>query len=470
MAWQALKPGRLSLQTRLVLTSLLGLILAPALAAVLARVLIVGASSPAEVVALRDRLPAIERSLAAGADSAALKQVALPADLPPSMRVRLVATDGTVRVDSAGDAAANVAAQDVFGWLVQPDEPGGVLVSAVPVTVNGQAWGYYVAVGAGPRGPLGTSIGLLAIVVALPLLIGVLPFWWFGRGLVRTIHGLTSVVGQIAAGDLAARVKPKWQSDELGRLAYDVNAMAANLQAAQAHVRAADEARRFTVAAISHDLRTPLAALLAHVEAARAGVSEPERSLEVIQDRALRLQTLVDDLFELAALDAATEPWLLQPTDLTEVVRQAVAAALPGLEAAGMELDIDIPDEPLWADLAPGKLDRVIDNLLVNARSYAADGGWVGVRVARLNVDLLRVEVMDRGIGIPVAERSRVFERFYRSDGARHAAGSGLGLAIAREMIQRHGGTIAADSPPAGGTRVWFEIPACKRSPNVSTA
>jgi signal transduction histidine kinase len=237
--------------------------------------------------------------------------------------------------------------------------------------------------------------------------------------------------------------------------------MAANLEQAQIRVHSADEARRFTVAAISHDLRTPLSALLAHAEALQTGVSEDaQRSLEVIHGRALRLQSLIDDLFELAALDASPGPWPTQCLDLAEVVRESVAGALPDLESAGLDVQVDIPDEHIWAPLSPGKVDRVVDNLLANARHYGAAGGWLQIRVQRIDGHA-RVEVMDHGGGVPAVDRARVFERFYRGDGARggDSGGSGLGLSIAREIILRHAGRIGLESPPLGGTCVWFELP-----------
>jgi signal transduction histidine kinase len=455
---------RLKIQTQLVLTSLVSLVLATLVVAVMARLFLISGPSPGELPALAARVSIIEETLSAGGDSAAIRQAAVPGDLPSAVRVRLVAADSSIRADSVEGESIVASPSELLAWLVSASRPGGAqVIQMLPITVDRQTWGYYIAVYSGPVGPVGlSSTGVVAVVFGLGLLAGVLPFWWFGRGLVRGLRGLTVVVGQIAGGDLAARANLRQRGDELGQLANDMNAMAASLEDAQLRVRSAIEARRFTVAAVSHDLRTPLTALMAHAEAMRAGVSEdPRQSLEVIYTRAVRLKELIDDLFELAALDAAPGPWPTKRTDLAEVVREAVSAALPALEAAHLDVEVDIPDDPVWAELAPGKLDRVIDNLLANARNYGAAGGWLGVRVGRCNEKRVRVEVVDRGVGIPASDRAHVFERFYRSDAARRATagGSGLGLAIAREIVLRHAGQIGLDAPAEGGTCVWFELP-----------
>jgi two-component system sensor histidine kinase VicK len=125
-----------------------------------------------------------------------------------------------------------------------------------------------------------------------------------------------------------------------------------------------------------------------------------------------------------------------------------------------LEVRVDIPDEPIWALLAPGKVDRVVDNLVANARNYGAAGGWLRVHVCR-NDGQARVEVIDGGVGVAAEDQPHIFDRFYRADAARNitSGGTGLGLAIAREVILHHGGRLGLDSPAEGGTCVWFELP-----------
>jgi light-regulated signal transduction histidine kinase (bacteriophytochrome) len=139
---------------------------------------------------------------------------------------------------------------------------------------------------------------------------------------------------------------------------------------------------------------------------------------------------------------------------------------LPDLEAAGLEVEVAIPDAPVWAQLSPGKLDRVMDNLLTTARDYGASGGWPDVRVNRAGANIARVEVIDRGSGIAVADRAHVFERFYRADGSPAAAagGRGLGLAIARGIVLRHDGQIGLDCAARGRHLRLVRGPAAARA------
>ncbi|HYG57612.1 MAG TPA: HAMP domain-containing sensor histidine kinase [Symbiobacteriaceae bacterium] len=293
------------------------------------------------------------------------------------------------------------------------------------------------------------------------LLVSLLLFLSFGRQLVRPVRMLSAVVRRIADGDLTARASLNPRHDELGQLARDVDLMAARLQEAQERAAAAEEARRYTLAAVSHDLRTPLTALLAHAEAVRTGVVEDSgRSLEVIQEKGLQMKGLIDDLFELASLDADRGPWRTRRVDVAETVREAVVGMLPQMEAAGMAVDPDIPDEPLLADLPTGKLERVLDNLLSNALKYGSTGGWLGIRVRRRE-GCIWVAVTDRGPGIPPDEHRRIFDPFYRADRARsgNLRGSGLGLAVAARIMERLGGRIGVESPHEGGACFWIEVP-----------
>jgi signal transduction histidine kinase len=449
---------RLNIQTQLVLTSIVGGLLAVVVVAGLARLLLVSPRPiDAAINELDARVPAVEQAVAANGDSGALRQAAIPGALPAGARVQVFAVDGSLKLDSV---------------IQPPDQPASVtsgtdarsdglkLVRRTPIVVNGDLWGFYVYQ-FDFEPPTGINPGILALVLGTGLLVGALPFWWLGRRLARALRRLTEVVGHIARGHLGARADLLSSADELGQLARDINRMAASLQNAQQHAQAADEARRFTVASVSHDVRTPLTALLAHAEALSSGVSEdPKRSLEVVRTRALRLKVLVDDLFELAALDASPGPWSTDRLDLSEVVRESVASALPDLESRGLEVRVDIPDEPIWALLAPGKVDRVVDNLVANARNYGAAGGWLHVHVCRSD-GRARVEVIDGGVGVAAEDQPHIFERFYRADAARNitSGGTGLGLAIAREIILHHGGRIGLDSPAEGGTCVWFELP-----------
>lgn len=415
---------------------------------------------------------AIQEAIESGASPENIRAAAVPPDLPSGVRVQVVDPSGVVLIDTHGGEGRRLAAKEVLEWVRGLSTEGRrEITTSRAIYVHGKLWGYYAVSFVATFSPNlslgeGTSESRLTTWVILGGQVlaftgCVLVFWFFGLHLVRPIRQLSGVVGQIAKGDLSVRSNLSGRRDELGQLASDIDAMAASLQHAREQAATAERSRRYLVAAASHDLRTPLTAMLAHAEALRTGITEdPHKSLAMIEEKGLLLKRLIEDLFELAALDATQERWQTLRTDLAELVRRSVVGALPDLEAAGFEVEADIPEEPVWANLAPGKLERVLDNLLSNAAKYGAEGGWIGVRVARIG-DRLRVEVADRGPGVPAEEHMHVFERFYRADVARsgQVKGSGLGLAIAREIVLRHGGSIGLDNPAEGGARFWLELP-----------
>lgn len=407
-----------------------------------------------------------------------IPDIYLPKKLHPGERIQVIKLNGTIVADSDPGLNQNkenrIPVQDALNYLhlysKQLWEVKDVdkLPLVVEIKKDGQIWGLYIITipsSSIPNvenitSPPGTLFWLVSLLVTI-ILIGIILLSVYGRILVNPILKLTSIVEQFAQGDLSGRVDLSKRRDEIGKLGRDINVMADKLQAAKIQIEELDKARRYMVAAASHDLRTPLTAVLAHAEALENGITEnPQQSLSVIHEKGLLLKGLIDDLFELASLDARQEQWDRMRLNLTELVRREVVAMFPKLEAAGVEIDIDIPEEEYWVNITPGKIERVISNFLENALKYGASGNWIRVRVFPNNHSV-RVEVADRGSGIPPEERERIFERFYRSDTARTSrmGGSGLGLSIAREIILRHDGRIGVESPVEGYTCFWFELP-----------
>lgn len=446
--------SRLSIRSKLVITFVAAVLLALMMAG-----FFFAAMESSRIAALgREHSLAVQRVLNAQGDLAAVKLVAIPPNMLPSQWVQLITNSGDVLIDTR-DYSRN--------------EPQlNMQLNSYPIVVDGTVWGRYLIANQrmsfdplfnfASHIPSHLSAGVFFAFVASLLL-----FWFFGLHLVEPVQQISRVVERLAAGDLAARVRLTNRGDELGKLAQDVDIMALKFEWAKRQGEAAEQSRRYLLAAVSHDLRTPLTLILAHAEALRNGVSDDaEHSMAVIEERALLLKRLIDDLFELASLDSTeTEPQM-QPVNLGELMRRSVAAILPALEEAQAELDVDIPDQPLWVEASLGKLERVIDNILTNTCKYGLSGKWVGVRALAIN-EVVRVEISDQGPGLAHWLKVRIFDRFYRADSSRTTAvgGSGLGLAIAKEIIVRHGGTIGVDTPEEGGSIFWFELPA---SPPVS--
>lgn len=225
---------------------------------------------------------------------------------------------------------------------------------------------------------------------------------------------------------------------------------------------AAEATRRQLVAAVSHDLRTPIASLRLLVEAVDDEIVDEEtrrRYLATMHTHIHSLSAMIDDLFELSRIEAGDIDWSMRQVELAPLVDEAVDAMRPEAGAKGVEIHSQLGAEPLPARADPEKIQRVLFNLIRNAIRHTPADGSVTVKgeVAR---EAIEIEIADTGGGIPAEEREQVFEAFFRggADASRHSGGAGLGLAVSRAIVETHGGRIWL-APAERGTRVRFSLP-----------
>jgi signal transduction histidine kinase len=272
----------------------------------------------------------------------------------------------------------------------------------------------------------------------------------------RSIHAaidrVRATAVAVAGGDLAARA-PEDGAAELVELAASFNEMAANLEGLF-------DARRQLVAWASHDLRTPLANMQAMLEALEDGLADPERYVPALREQTRTLAQLVDDLFELARIDAGVLTLELRDAPLGAVVESCLRGLEAEAEARRVTLAANIDGAGPSVRCAPDKLERVLSNLLTNALRHTPSDGAIAVVVEPLEREV-RISVEDTGEGLPADSIRRVFDRFWRGDPARArtTGGGGLGLAIARGLVEAQGGRIWAENRPHGGARVSFTLP-----------
>lgn len=256
-------------------------------------------------------------------------------------------------------------------------------------------------------------------------------------------------------------------NDEIALLATDFNRMAQTLVQARQHEHDLEQARRDLVAAVSHDLRTPIAASRAMLEALVDGVAdEPEiqiRYLVAVHHEITHLSQLVDDLFELAQLDAGALQLTLERASLHDLLSDTLAAFGPQAQQQGVQLVGEVQGEIDPVLINPPKLQRVLHNLLINALHHTPADGTIMLRAAACG-PLVEVEVSDTGEGIAPSDLPHVFDRSFRSERSRTrrggdtAAGAGLGLAIARGLVEAHGGTINVHSQLEQGASFRFTL------------
>jgi two-component system OmpR family sensor kinase len=264
--------------------------------------------------------------------------------------------------------------------------------------------------------------------------------------------------------DVPMRVDPADTDpdSEVGRVGQALNQLLDHVESSLAARQRSETKVRQFVADASHELRNPLAAIRGYAELTRWSRAElpPDiaRALERIEGESDRMSVLVEDLLLLARLDS--QPSLdLQPTDITEVVLNAVSDA----QAAGPDHEwrLDLPDQEITADADRYRLQQVVANLLANARTHTPAGTTVWTRLSCAN-GFAVIEVIDNGPGVPAEIRDSVFERFSRADASRlrqeGASSTGLGLAIVAAVVAAHHGDVRLDSP-SGQTRFTIRIP-----------
>jgi signal transduction histidine kinase len=291
---------------------------------------------------------------------------------------------------------------------------------------------------------------VLPLLILIPLLIVVvgLLVWWLVGWALRPVEDIRTQVAEISGGDLHRRVTEPPVDDEVGRLARTMNAMLSRIESS------AERQARF-VSDASHELRSPLAALLAQLEVARSQPARADwqRVADTAIDDGRRLERIVNDLVLLARSDEGHLQPKRQGVDLDELV----LAEAERLRAHG-RVRVDLHDVGAGRVVGdPDLLQRVVRNLAENAERHAAGVVAFGVRTGRRWVELV---VSDDGPGIPADQRTRVFERFTRLDEGRSrpSGGTGLGLAIVGEVVAAHGGDVRVGDGEAG-TRMVVRLP-----------
>jgi signal transduction histidine kinase len=271
---------------------------------------------------------------------------------------------------------------------------------------------------------------------------------------------------RISEGDLDSKI-PADGHDEISGLADDFNRMAQSLKEASERAREMEKARRDLIASVSHDLRTPLTATRALIEALADGVADtPEtesRYLDSARRELTHLSRLVDDLFELARIDAGMLKLELERASLHDLISDTLSTFQPQARQQGVHLVGEVSSGVDPVLMNPPRLQRVLYNLISNALRHTPSDGTISLR-AEPRGEVVQVEVSDTGEGIASEDLPRVFELSFRGEKSRtrkeaeEDSGAGLGLAIARGLIEAHGGEISAESPLDGGARFRFTL------------
>jgi signal transduction histidine kinase len=362
----------------------------------------------------------------------------------------------------AGGAASGVGLAGAAGLRVLRHRTLGVQAAAVALTgvlaVAGGAWAAANAMFVSTH-----DLEALGVVLAVAGVVAIAVALLLGRRVGQASRSLVDVTRRIGRGEAGVDAgRPA--TTELAALAQELERMSAQLEAARARERALEASRRELVAWVSHDLRTPLAAVRAMAEALEDGVvSDPETVARYHRQLGLEvdhLAGLVDDLFELSRTQAGVLELHLEPVALGDLISDALAGAAPVAQAKGVRLEGRLDGHPPALALSTPEVARALRNLLENAIRHTPADGTVRVE-AGIDESHAYVAVADACGGIPAPDLDRVFDIAFRGEAARspgNGTGAGLGLAIARGMVEAHGGelTVGNEGP---GCRFVVRLP-----------
>ncbi len=340
----------------------------------------------------------------------------------------------------------------------------GIEFAAVPVPGPGGTAGTVYAIRRGPgEGLLGVFPAALRflqdfwwqllVAGAIAAAIALFMARWLARGMTQPLRDMARAARKMETGDYGQRVHTA-SRDEVGQLAEAFNRMSAELEGTE-------RLRRDLVANVSHELKTPISALRAHLENLLDGVEQADReTLQVMLTQSERLSRLVEQLLDLSRLESGDVPLEREEVPLAPLVSEVLSEIEVSRAGKGVavqsELAPDLP--PVFADRE--RVHQVLFNLLDNAVRFTPPGGEVTVSASRHDGSC-EVRVADTGPGISSEHLPRLFDRFYRVDPARSRedGGTGIGLAIARSVVEAHGGRIWAESEMGKGSVFTFELP-----------
>ncbi len=356
------------------------------------------------------------------------------------------------------------------------DLSGRKVFSVAAIKNNGQLQGYlYIILGgeeyAGVAGMLKDSYILrimiwgVGISIVIAFLVGLMVFSLMTRRLRRLTRQMnTSVENNVFEPIVINKTKI---GDEVDQLSRQFNCLIEKINRQIEELRDVDKVRRDLIANVSHDLRTPITTLQGYLETLllkdkNLSADEKEKYLKISINHSQHLSRLVTELFELAKLDSCESIIHAEPFSLAELIQDVIQKFTLHAEEKGISLKYHYKNQPglVYGDI--GMMQRALENLIQNALRHTEREGTVTVAVKTTDENVI-VTVSDNGCGIPRAELSQIFNRFYRVDKSRtHATSSGLGLAITKRILELHGSEISVSSELNRGTTFSFQITAYK--------
>lgn len=391
----------------------------------------------------------------------------------PDVSLQVLDEDGNVLYDDSVDASRHGDSGVNTGTTAVPTASESVVTASVVDakgktvgTVRLWAFGSDALLTSSDAKFRESSYSAIAAAAAIAVVLAVIIGYFVSRSLTKPIQRITRTASQIRNGDLTARTGVRG-TDEIGQLGETFDDMATSLE------KDLKLEHRLT-SDVAHELRTPLMAILATVEAMQDGVlPADDEHLETLASETRRLSRLVDAMLKLSRLENGTTELKIERTDVVYLVKSLVSSQHQLFHEKGLHLRFkdDTAHGECQADVDPDLIREAVVNLMSNAMRYTDEDGWVVVSVSSDHSDAI-ISVRDTGIGIAKEDIPQTFSRFWRSDVSRErvSGGLGVGLSITKEIVDRHNGTISVDSELGKGTTFTIRVPLNRGRRNLKQA
>lgn len=308
---------------------------------------------------------------------------------------------------------------------------------------------------------LRTSVFQLFIISGgVAIFLSIILVYIFSIRFTRPLKQINNAAKKIAGGEFSSRLVVSTK-DEIGQLADSFNQMVDDLQKLE-------ELRRGFIANVSHELRTPMTSIQGFIEGILDGTIPADRQnyyLAIVKDETNRLNRLVNDLLDLAKMEAGEITLNIKPFDINELIRICVIKLETLITSKNLEIEANFEVDNLFVSADKDSIERVIINLLHNAVKFSNENGEIILETVK-NKDKVLISVKDSGIGIDETEKKRIWDRFFKSDKSRgkDKTGTGLGLAIVKNILSEHKQDIWVESEIGSGTKFTFSLPYYKSS------
>lgn len=307
-----------------------------------------------------------------------------------------------------------------------------------------------------------SDMTLMVYLMCLGLIIGTI-LLWKQIALGKELDTLRKSLVYYRSTGKTKKILNKQQT-EINQIIKDLNSLYDAYENIEVEKRVQIEQSKQLISNLSHDIRTPLTSIIGYVDALNDGVITDEEELleffEILSMKSKNLKHLIDQIFNVARIDADDVIMNYEYIELNQVVKQVLIDFIPQFEKLQIQLINEIKEEPfmVYADVVG--ITRVFQNILRNAIQHGKDGKIIGVRT-RIDGSYYRVVIWDRGKGIPKAKQKHIFERLFKVDDSRKfgSSNSGLGMSIAKKIIERHNGRIALESKEGKLTEFFVELP-----------